>query len=45
MSLYIIASAVFFLAYGISHFYPFKHSEKITAIAAIAVGVLLLVRY
>lgn len=45
MSLYIIASVVFFLVYGISHFYPFKHSEKVVAIAAIVVGVLMLVRY
>lgn len=45
MSIVTIASIVFFLVYGISHFYPFKHSEKITAIAAIVVGVLMLVRY
>lgn len=45
MSIVSIASIVFFLVYGISHFYPFKHSEKITAIAAIVIGVLMLVRY
>lgn len=45
MSLVTIATIVFFLVYGISHFYPFKYSEKICAVAAIVVGVLMLVRY
>lgn len=44
MSLLTIAEVIFFLVYGISHFYPFKHSQTICAIAAIVVGVLLLVR-
>lgn len=45
MSLVTIAMIVFFLAYGISHFYPFKHSDKVAAVAAIVAGVLMLVRY
>lgn len=45
MSIVSIASIVFFLVYGISHFYPFKHSEKITAVAAIVIGVLMLIKY
>jgi hypothetical protein len=44
MALEMIASIVFFLAFGISHFFPFKYSREITAIAAIVVGVLMLVR-
>ena len=40
MSLLALASMVFFLAYGISHFFPFRHSDKIAAVAAIIVGVL-----
>ncbi len=43
MSLFTIASAVFFLAFGISHFYPFRYSQAICAVAAIVVGVLLIV--
>lgn len=42
-SLFIIAEIVFFLVYGISHFFPFKYSQVIAAVAAIVVGVLLLV--
>ncbi len=45
MSIISIATIVFFLVYGISHFYPFKHSEKITAVAAIVIGVLMLLKY
>jgi multisubunit Na+/H+ antiporter MnhB subunit len=45
MSIVTIATIVFFLVYGISHFYPFKHADKISAIAAIVVGVLMLVRF
>ncbi len=44
MSLLTIAEVIFFLAYGISYFHPFKHSQKICAFAAISVGILLLVR-
>ena len=44
MSLLTISEIVFFLVYGISHFYPFKHSQIICAVAAIVAGVLLLVR-
>ncbi len=44
MSLLTIAEVVFFLVFGISHFYPFKYSGVITAIAAIVVGILLIVR-
>ncbi|MDD5050939.1 MAG: hypothetical protein PHV93_04375 [Candidatus Pacebacteria bacterium] len=45
MSLLTIAEVVFFLVFGVSHFYPFKYSQVISAIAAIVVGVLLLVRF
>jgi hypothetical protein len=45
MSILTLAEVVFFLAYGISHFYPFRHSQKISAIAAIVVGVLLVVKF
>ncbi len=45
MSLITVAEIVFFLVYGISRFYPFKHSDKVSAIAAIVVGVLLLIGY
>ncbi len=45
MSIVTIATIVFFLVYGVSHFYPFKYSDRISAIAAIIVGVLMLVRY
>ncbi len=45
MSLLTIAEVVFFLVYGISHFYPFKYSSAITAIAAIVVGILLLLNF
>jgi len=45
MSLLTIAEVVFFLAFGISHFSPFKYSQKICAIAAIVIGVLLIVKY
>lgn len=44
MSTLTIAEVIFFLVYGISHFYPFKYSQTICAVAAIVVGVLLLVR-
>jgi len=44
MSLLTIAEVVFFLTFGISHFAPFKHSQIITAIAAIVVGVLLIIK-
>ncbi len=44
MSLFTIAEAVFFLVFGISHFVPFRYSQQICAIAAIVVGVLLIVR-
>ncbi len=44
MSLLTIAEVVFFLVFGISHFFPFKYSQKIAAIAAIVVGVLLVVK-
>lgn len=45
MSLLTIAEIVFFLVFGISHFYPFKYSGAISAIAAIIVGVLLVVKF
>ena len=44
MSLLTISEVVFFLVYGISHFYPFKYSQIICAVAAIVVGVLLVVK-
>ncbi|MDB5254841.1 MAG: hypothetical protein JWL92_217 [Candidatus Nomurabacteria bacterium] len=43
MSLLTLAEVVFFLVFGISHFYPFKYSGQICAIAAIVVGILLLI--
>lgn len=45
MTLLTLAEVVFFLAFGISQFYPFKHSHKVAAIAAIVVGVLLVVKF
>ncbi len=45
MSIITIAEVVFFLAFGISHFFPFKYSQKISAIAAIVIGVLLVLKY
>ncbi len=45
MSPLILAEAVFFLVFGISHFAPFKYSAVICAVAAIVVGVLLIVRF
>lgn len=45
MSLLIIAEVVFFLVFGISHFYPFKYSQQICAIAAIVVGILLVIKF
>jgi len=44
MSILSLAEVVFFLAFGVSHFFPFKHSQKIAAIAAAVVGVLLAVK-
>ncbi|MBA3733182.1 hypothetical protein H0W91_02270 [Patescibacteria group bacterium] len=44
MSLLTIAEIVFFLAYGVSHFAPFRHSHVIAAVAAIVVGVLMIVK-
>ncbi len=44
MPLETLASAVFFLAFGISYFFPFKYSQAIAAVAAIIVGVLMVVR-
>ena len=43
MSLLTLAEIVFFLVFGISHFAPFKYSGTITAVAAIFVGVLMIV--
>jgi hypothetical protein len=45
MSPLTLAEIVFFLAFGISHFAPFKYSSMICAIAAIVIGVLLIVRF
>lgn len=45
MVLETIAYVVFFLAYGVSTFFPFKYSREIAGAAAIVVGVLMLVRY
>ena len=45
MSLFTIAEIVFFLVFGISHFVPFKYSGTISAVAAIVVGVLMLVKF
>ena len=45
MSLLTIAEVIFFLVFGISHFYPFKYSKEICAIAAIVIGVLLLIKF
>lgn len=44
MSLISIAEVIFFLAFGISYFFPFKNSQMVCAVAAIVVGVLSLVR-
>ncbi len=44
MSLLTVAEVIFFLVFGISHFYPFKYSGAICAIAAILIGILLLVK-
>ncbi len=44
MSLITVAEVVFFLIFGISHFFPFKYSQKITAIAAIVIGILLVIK-
>lgn len=44
MSLFTIAEVVFFLAFGVSHFFPFKYSREICAIAAIVIGVLMVVK-
>lgn len=45
MSFLTLAEVVFFLAFGISHFYPFKYSQVISAVAAIVVGVLLVAKF
>lgn len=45
MSLLTLAEVVFFIVFGISHFYPFKYSREVCAIAAIVVGVLLVVKF
>ncbi len=45
MSLFTIAEAVFFLVFGISHFFPFRYSQVICAVAALVVGVLLVIKY
>ncbi len=45
MSLLTLAEVVFFLVFGISHFYPFKYSQAICAVAAIVVGILLAVKF
>lgn len=45
MSLMTLAEVVFFLAFGISTFFPFKYSREIAGIAAVIVGVLLIARY
>ncbi len=44
MSLFTIAEVVFFLVFGISHFVPFRYSQAICAVAAIVVGVLLVIK-
>ncbi len=41
MSLESLAYLVFFLVYGVSHFFPFRHCRDITAIAAIVIGVMM----
>jgi hypothetical protein len=43
MSALTLFEIIFFLVFGISHFYPFKYSSQICAIAAIVVGILLIV--
>jgi hypothetical protein len=45
MSLLTLAQAVFFLVFGISHFYPFRHSGTIAAVAAIVAGVLMIAKF
>lgn len=45
MSPLTLAEVVFFLIFGISHFAPFKYSQTICAVAAIIVGVLLLIKF
>lgn len=44
MSPLTLAEVVFFLAFGISHFFPFKYSKEIAAIAAIVAGILMIVK-
>ncbi len=43
MSLLTLSEVVFFLVFGVSHFYPFKYSQQICAVAAIVIGILLIV--
>ena len=45
MSPLVLAEVVFFLVFGISHFIPFRYSADICAVAAIVIGVLLIVRF
>ncbi len=45
MSILTLAEVVFFLVFGINHFYPFKHGGDIAAVAAIVVGILLVVKF
>lgn len=45
MSILTIAEIVFFLVFGISNFFPFKYSKEICAVAAIVIGILLVVKY
>ena len=44
MSLSTVAEVVFFLVFGFSHFFLFKYSQVIVAVAAIVIGVLLIVK-
>lgn len=44
MSLFTLAEFIFFLVFGISHFFPFKYSQTICAVAAIVIAVLLVVK-
>ena len=45
MSILTLAEIVFFLAYGISYFMPFKYAKEICAVAAIAIGIALIVHF
>jgi hypothetical protein len=42
MSLLILAEIIFFLGFGINHFYPNRNLNAVVAVVAIIIGVILL---